>query len=65
VPRPEEKRKERLNELLLWAKYSDMFSYNVILRKARNSFPFLTDKTIIDYAKTVTRLRKLSHEVSN
>jgi len=60
MPRPDELRKERLNHLLKWAKDFDIISYDAILKKAIEEYPFVTDKTNIDYAKTVTRIRALT-----
>lgn len=64
MPRPEDLRKERLSELLTWVRDHDIYLYDDILRKARSLYPFLTIKTIEDYAKTITQIRGRPHEVS-
>lgn len=58
MPRPEDLRKERLNQLLTWAKDQEVYLYDDIFRKARSLYPFLTNKTIEDYAKTITQIRR-------
>ena len=59
MPRPEDLRTERLNQLLMWAKDQDLYLYDDVLRKARKLYPFLKDKTVEDYAKTIIQIRRL------
>jgi len=60
MPRPEDLRTERLNQLLTGAKDQDVYLYDDVLRKAMSLYLLLMEKTIEDYAKIVIQFRRMN-----